>query len=289
MMISNATELALSFARTLPREASRVLDPLDESDVAAFIVTVPADVAGAVLRNMLRWRAAACLECLPLDKTATILESMDFYDAVDILRQIPSSERSSILTELPRGLARSIKTALRYPDGTVGALMNPALPMFPHDATVKEAISQVRNWRTNIGHVFLYRDEKRFHAAVPVSALVKVRSGTSLMSIAENDVAPVFSHADVRSVSQEADWDNYPVRPVVSASRRLLGGLSRSVVRLHQQHPSAWRSKIGPTTLAGNVFTAYVQSCNTLLGLMAGLLGNGSAAAGTERRHDRKR
>jgi Mg/Co/Ni transporter MgtE len=212
MMISNATELALSFARTLPREASRVLDPLDESDVAAFIVTVPADVAGAVLRNMLRWRAAACLECLPLDKTATILESMDFYDAVDILRQIPSSERSSILTELPRGLTRSIKTALRYPDGTVGALMNPALPMFPHDATVKEAISQVRNWRTNIGHVFLYRDEKRFHAAVPVSALVKVRSGTSLMSIAENDVAPVFSHADVRSVSQEADWDNYPVR-----------------------------------------------------------------------------
>jgi Mg/Co/Ni transporter MgtE len=207
-----------------------------------------------------------------------------------LLQVTERKKRDAVMSELSRSLAGRIKASLRYPEGTVGALMDPSVPIFAHDATVDQALRHVREWhRTDISHVFLRGGEGLFHGTVRIAALVKATGKTELASVAERKVVPISNRATLESVAQDSDWDDYPVRPVVGMRRRLLGGLSRGVLRRSMSRLGTARAQLDPSALVANVLTVYLHSCRNLVGFVAQLPDANNRRAGRGTGHGRKR
>jgi len=288
--MAKPSELTLSFVQRWPQHAARVLEELNSDDVAAFVSAIPKRVAGPAAGHMLRWRAAKCIELLSPDQAAGLIENMDYYDAVGLLQVTARNKRDAVLAELSRSLANRIRASLRYPEGTVGALMDPSVPIFAQDATADQALRYVKEWhRTDISHVFLRGGQGSFHGAVRIAALVRAAGKADLASIADRKVVPISNRATLVSITQDSEWDDYPMRPVVGTKRRLLGGLSRSALRHSMNRLAPTRTQLEPTALVANAMTVYLHSCRNLFGFAAQLPGASNARAGTGAVHGRKR
>jgi Mg/Co/Ni transporter MgtE len=265
-MSSRPLDLTLSFLQHRPRRAARVLDELEADDVAAFLETAPKRIAGPAVGFMLRWRGAACLALLPADQAAGLIESMDYYDAIGLLRETVVAMRPAILDELPHDLARKIEASLRYPEGTVGSLMNPSAPLFAQDASVDDALYFVRDRRgSNLAHVFLHNAQGRFAGAVAIAALLRAGPNTKLEALADRSVSPISSRAALASMAKDSGWDDYPMRPVIGSRHILIGSLSRIVLRraLTQHKPAPLHHQV--PGLVASVVTMYLDSFQGLL------------------------
>lgn len=269
-MTDRPLDLTISFLQSKPGRAARVLDELDPADVAAFLETVPKRIAGPAVGSMLRWRGAACLELLSADQAAGLMESMNYYDAIGLLREIGDATRRVLLGELPRDLARKLSASLRYPEGTVGTLLDPSAPMFAQDASVDETLHFIRQQpRPDVAHVFLRDAKGRFAGAVPIATLMRSRPTMKLAGFADRTELPVSSRAALASVAQDPAWDGYPVRPVVGARHFLLGSLSRRVLRHALTQHDAAPLHLQATGLVANAVTMYLDSVQELLRFVA--------------------
>lgn len=268
-MSSRPPDLTLSFLQNKPRRAARVLDELEPADVAAFLATTPKRIAGPAVGAMLRWRGAACLVLLSADQAAGVIESMDFYDAIGLLRETDGAARRDILDQLPREVARKINASLRYPEGTVGSLMNPSAPIFAQDASVDDALHFVRQKQhSNLAHVFVHDARGRFAGAVSLAALVRAGPRVRLETLTDKSARSVSSRATLASVAQDSAWDDYPVRPVIGSRHFLLGGISHSVLRraLNQNQPVPVQQQA--MGLFASVVTTYLDSFQELWRLL---------------------
>jgi magnesium transporter len=268
--MSSLSELTLSFLRQRPQQAAAVLDDLESADVAAFVADIPHRIAGPAVGHMLRWRAAACFEHLAPDQAAGLIENMDYYDAVGLMKEVEPETRRAVLAELSRALAQKIEASLRYPEGTVGTLMDAAAPIFSLDATVEQALRYVRQRRfADISHVFVHGAQGRFEGSVSVAALVRAAEDSKLASLVRRQVSPISNRATLTSIAHDPEWDDYPMRPVVGTRQALVGGLSRSVLRRRLSQPASARMRLEPAGLLANMFEMYLYTFQGLVELAA--------------------
>jgi CBS domain-containing protein len=85
------------------------------------------------------------IEGLDTERLISVLEEMEYDDAADLIAEMPGEQRTQVLDQMDPDEAKVIRRLLTYEEATAGGLMNPDVIVLGAQATVAEALAQIRD------------------------------------------------------------------------------------------------------------------------------------------------
>lgn len=255
---------------TLPSEnqsAHSLLDSLTEmhaADIADVIHDLPGERRIEVARALEDERLADVLEELPEDdrveivsrleaeRAADVLEEMDPDDAADLLSELPPERAEELLERMEPDEAEDIRRLLSYDDYSAGGMMTPTPIVLPPDATVADALAQIRNPDVSpalASQVYVTRPPTetptgRYLGAAHFQRLLRHPPATLVSSLIDTNLEPVGPETPLGIVTREFATYNLVALPVVDEDNRLLGAVTIDDVIDHML-PEDWRENDG--------------------------------------------
>lgn len=247
-------------AKEMAAEAARLRD-MHPSDVAAIVRALPLAQRQLLATEMEDDRLADLLEELPeseqlsliatldMDRMIDVLEEMEFDDLADLLAEMPAQQRSRVLDAMDDEDADVVRTLLSYAPGTAGALMTPEIIIMDSNATVAEALAQIRDpdWLVSIAaQVFVTQPPfkaptGKYLGVVHMQRLLREPPSTELGRCLSNEptVTPQLSDSQVAEFL--ASYNLLAVG-VCDEAGHLLGAITVDDV-LDRMLPADWRQR----------------------------------------------
>ncbi len=137
-------------------EAARLRD-FHPAEVAAIVRALPIDQRRQLAEAMDDQRLADVLEELPEEEQVRIVEQLDrdrlvgvfdemeYDDLADLLGEMAPADQERMLDVMDVDDADVVRRLLSYEEGTAGGLMTPEVIILGPDATVSEALAQIRD------------------------------------------------------------------------------------------------------------------------------------------------
>ena len=252
-------------ATAIAAEAARLRD-MHASDVATVIRALPPEQRRQLADAMDDERLADVLEELPEDEQLRLIEGLDlerlnsvfdemeYDDLADLLGQMGLDQRTKVLDAMDDEDAETMRQLLSYPRGTAGSLMTPDIIVLGPDATVADALAQIRDperlvsiaAQVFVAHAPHYPPTGTYMGVVHFQRLLRERPSMSLKQCLENEptIDPMLADRDV--AERLASYNMLAVG-VCDTNGRLLGAVTVDDV-LDNALPTDWRRKIIPQT-----------------------------------------
>jgi CBS domain-containing protein len=247
-------------ATEMAAEAARLRD-MHPSDVAAVVRALPLAQRQMLAKEMEDDRLADLLEELPeseqlaliatldLSRLIDVLEEMEFDDLADLLAEMPAQQRTRVLEAMDDEDADVVRSLLSYAPGTAGALMTPEIIIMGPNATVAEALAQIRDpeWLVSIAaQVFVAQPPFKaptgeYLGVVHMQRLLREPPSTELSRClsTEPTVTPDLSD---REVAEFLASYNLLAVGVCNKAGHLLGAITVDDV-LDRMLPADWRQR----------------------------------------------
>jgi CBS domain-containing protein/sporulation protein YlmC with PRC-barrel domain len=246
-----------------PRDAEQQVMRLSElkpADVARELHDMDPILRADVVAAMDDERLAEALEELPEDEQVDVIASLDTERAADVLEEMDPDDAADLIAELEPGLAetilqrmepeeaRDVRTLLSYDAATAGGLMNPEPVVLGADATVADALAQVRQEEVTpamaalafICRAPLDTPTGRYLGAVHIQRLLREPPSALVAGLIDPDITPLTVNSNIAQVSRYFATYDLVCAPVVDNDRRLLGAVTVDDVLDHIL-PSDWR------------------------------------------------
>ncbi|MBK8067949.1 MAG: magnesium transporter [Rhodanobacteraceae bacterium] len=161
---------------------------------------------------------------------AQVLAALSTGQAVEVLEEFPRERRATIAAETAAG--PDWLEGHRYPEGSVGRLMERAPAVFPQTALVGEVIDTLRNViRTKqIVYVFCINQQRFLTGVVAFRELLYSAREDTLESVMVRSPFALQPGTPLPDAMREVVTRHYPVYPVCSESGQLLGQVKGSVL-----------------------------------------------------------
>ncbi len=161
---------------------------------------------------------------------AQVLAALSTGQAVEVLEEFPRERRATIAAETAAG--PDWLEGHRYPEGSVGRLMERAPAVFPQTALVGEVIDTLRNViRTKqIVYVFCINPQRFLTGVVAFRELLYSAREDTLESVMVRSPFALQPGTPLPDAMREVVTRHYPVYPVCSESGQLLGQVKGSVL-----------------------------------------------------------
>jgi CBS domain-containing protein len=180
-------------------------------------------------------------------EAADVLARMASDDAADLLLELDQERRLPILNLLPPAKQRKIRSLLGFNPSTAGGLMNPDFVSVTSDATVAQALEQVR--ASELGPqqasiVCVVDQHSKLVGALSLAELVRADGGRGVTTITESTLPSVATEADLPEVARVMSDYNLIAIPVVEGDGTVVGIIAVDDV-LEQLIPEEWRWRAG--------------------------------------------
>lgn len=223
--------LAAGYLDLHPAEAARTLSRLDERELLALLGATPPHLAAGVLSHTSPATAARQLEQLDARKAAEIVARMAIEPALARLRVMPHRPRQTLLAALPRTRAARLRLLLRYPEGSIGALVESDVLTLTAELRVGDALRLARRSTRRIGHSLYVLDERRrLKGAVAVPDLLSESDRVPLSRILQPVPVVLNARISLRAIDDHPAWLTHDALPVVNREGVFQGVLPRSSV-----------------------------------------------------------
>jgi CBS domain-containing protein/sporulation protein YlmC with PRC-barrel domain len=246
-----------------PRDADQQVMRLSElkpADVARELHDMDPLLRASVVQAMDDDRLAEALEELPEDEQVDVIAAMDTERAADVLGEMDPDDAADLIAELEPTLAETllqrmepedaqdVRALLTYDASTAGGLMNPEPVVLGVDATVADALAQVRQEEVTpamAALAFICRSPLDtptgpYLGAVHIQRLLREPPSVPVVELIDPNIAPLTPQSNVAQVSRYFATYDLVCAPVVNAERRLLGAVTVDDVLDHIL-PSDWR------------------------------------------------
>lgn len=241
-----------------PEDAARAMETLAEEEILPLLSAVPSAVAAATLHRMAPQRAAAALGAMAIERAEEILGDLGLDAAARILRRLTVDQRQAVLDAAEGGWVRSLHSLLRFPDGSAGALMDPAVLALPGDLSVQEALHHLREHPENVRYnIYVIDREQLLIGVLNLRELLLSRAKDVLSAVASPLVLSIPARAGSQTILDHPAWQDARSVPVVDERGAYLGAIRYQTLRgLEQQFRERAEGHAAPTIDAlGDLFT----------------------------------
>ena len=232
--------LSVAFVEVHPAESARVLESLPPSDSAEFLAAVTSRLAAPVLRHLAPAFCAKVVERLDDEAIVRLLETMGFQEVSQLLQRVPVERQTRLLGRLPVATAIAVRLLIGYPKGTCGAAMDPSPLVLAPEATVAEALEQLRQFEGDLGDcLFVCDSQRRLVGVMALGELVRAAPRVTVASVMSTPQHGLSALASVASTTQHPGWNHFHVLPVVERENRLVGAAHRHTLLSRHSEGSA--------------------------------------------------
>lgn len=271
--MASSEDLTYAFLEAHPADAARVLERLVPTSAAALLQSVPLRLTSPVLRQMYPLAGARCLELLDDTETVGLLRGVGAQAGVALLRHLAAERRTRLLTQLPTTLTLAYELLLGYPEGTVGAWMDPRALALPSTMTVGESLERVRRADESlIADPYVIDHNQRLLGYVELADLLRANPTTTLAQRVRSSPHRLPTQALLTGLYEHPGWHEASTLPVVERGDRLVGALTHAALQralaIEQSKPIQRHTE---DTLAG-IAGAYWFGVSSLIQALVNLL-----------------
>ncbi|MDN6202152.1 MAG: CBS domain-containing protein, partial [Micrococcaceae bacterium] len=256
-----ATQFVAAHEELKPADFAEALHEMSTKRRLEVATELQDDRLADVLQELPDEEQVQILSFLDMDRAAVVLEEMDPDDAADLLHELEEVQQEALLQLMEPEDADDVRRLLEYEENTAGSMMTPVPIVLPPEATVAEALANVRREEISqalASSVYVCRPPLetptgRYLGMVHIQALLRHPPPEPVGNILDNDLEPVLDTTDVSEVSRMLAAYNLTSMPVVNREGRLVGAVTVDDVLDHIL-PEDWRIHDGKiqSTGAGN-------------------------------------
>jgi magnesium transporter len=224
-----------------------IIDDLHTSDVAEIVEYVSNDDRIAIFSALDVEEAADVFEKVNEATRNNLFEELDEKLIINIIRKLPADDAVDVLSELPKEKARAyirkliriepaltakIRYLMRYEDDTAGGIMDPVFVAVKADATILEAIEEIRSQEIDEDFfaVYVVDNDGKYLGDVRIRKLFTAPPNTKIKDLIEEDQIYVRVTDDQEHVSNTfAKYDLITV-PVIDPEDRLVGRITADII-----------------------------------------------------------
>jgi magnesium transporter len=227
--------LARAFLVEHPSDAAQALERLPVDRRVSVLRTSPAESAHA-LGQMVASTAADSLAPLTDTDAAPVLDALPLDTALLLLRRMPIDAAVRLVGALPEKKQEWLRRSLRYPEGTAGALMDPAVLALPDDISVAEARVRLKQQASELlYYLFVVDRTGRLVGVLDMSELMRARMRESLRSVMHARVEHLPAWTPATAVRLHPGWRSFHAMPVTDEQGRLVGAIRYQTLRKLEQ------------------------------------------------------
>ena len=244
----DAEQQAMRLSELKPADVARELHDMDPLLRADVVAAMDDERLAEALEELPEDEQVDVIASLDTERAADVLEEMDADDAADLIAELEPTLAETILQRMEPEEARDVRTLLRYDAATAGGLMNPEPVVLGADATVADALAQVRQEEITpamAALAFVCRPPLdtptgRYLGAVHIQRLLREPPSTLVAGLMDPDITPLTPQSNIAQVSRYFATYDLVCAPVVNAERRLIGAVTVDDVLDHIL-PNDWR------------------------------------------------
>lgn len=200
-------------------QRSQLLSELDDAQVADVLEEMDPDEAAEVLSELGNERAA------------DVLEEMEPDDAADVLGELSEHKAEQLIELMDTEEAEEVRELLAHEEDTAGGLMTTNFVTLPAQATVSEALSELKAQESEVevfAYVYLVDTDERLEGVVSLREMLVSDPSLTLRDLSPTQVYKVAVDDDADEALHLLVKYGLLALPVVEAEDRLAG-----VVTIH--------------------------------------------------------
>lgn len=215
-----------------PGDIAEVYDLLDDKDRSRLFFELPSQTAAEVVVLLDEAERDVAIEEMDRDGLVALIAEMEPDDATDVLGQLPEEKRKDVLEHVAPEQAQQIEELLTYKEDTAGGIMTKRLVALPADATVRQAIEEIRTSfpDEDLHNIYVVDGDRRLANVVPLRRLVLNEKGVRLGTIGDPDPVAVHVRDDQEEVIHVMSKYDLAAVPVIDDDGRLLGRITHDDV-----------------------------------------------------------
>jgi magnesium transporter len=221
------------------------LDRLHPADVAYILEGLPLEDRVFVWRLVRADRDGDILLEVSDAVRDTLLADMDNAEIVAAAQELDADEIADLAPDLPDDVVQDIiesqdvedradlQTALSYPEGTVGALMDFEGVTIREDVTVEVALRYLRRFDelpSQTDAVFVVDREDRLKGTLPLKRLLVTEPDVGIDGLYERELVSFSPEDDADEAAEAFDRYDLVSAPVVEADGRVVGRITVEAV-----------------------------------------------------------
>lgn len=219
-----ATQLANTFLAAHPDDAARLLEGLPVAERAVLLEACEPEAAARVVQSMVSHQAAETVAAMDPAAGGAVLSRQPVEIATLLLRRSSGTVRENLLGAMGADLSASVRRKLRYPENTVGALMDPLVSALPTDLTAAEALDRMQRLTLPVGYYLYVVDRRdRLVGVTNLRELIQADPASPVASLMKTKVARLSASASLEDMAENRNWRHYHRLPVVDNQGTLMG------------------------------------------------------------------
>jgi Mg/Co/Ni transporter MgtE len=245
-----ATHLIAALNEMRAADAASVLHDLPPERRAAVVAALDDERLADVLEELPDEDQVEILEHLDSERAADILEEMSADDAADLIADLAPETAARLLALMAPDEAEDVRRLMSYAEETAGAMMTPEPVILGPDATIADALAQIREEELPVSlaaMVYVCRQPLetptgKLLGVAHFQRLLREPPSTLVAAALDQSMDPLHPEATIDEVAAHLATYNLVAAPVVDEDGHLLGAVTVDDLLDHML-PENWRDQ----------------------------------------------
>jgi Mg/Co/Ni transporter MgtE len=243
-----ATHLIAALNEMRPADTANVIHDLPPERRIAVVAALDDERLADVIEELPDEDQVEVLGHLDIERAADILEEMSADDAADLIADLPPETAAKLLALMEPEEAEDVRRLMSYAEETAGAMMTPDPVVLGPDATIADALAQIRQAELPVSlaaMVYVCRQPLetptgRLLGVAHFQRLLREPPSTLVAAALDQSMDPLHPEAGIDEVAAHLATYNLVAAPVVDDAGRLLGAVTVDDLLDHML-PENWR------------------------------------------------